>query len=211
MSDTEVSRRGLLRAATGASVAAAASAGAAGTAAAQTTQPDWGGYLDGVDGGYQDLRGSSEVTVEVGAEGNGGNLAYAPAGIWVDPGTTVVWEWTGEGGGHNVVTEEGPASPDSGPAVSEAGTTYEYTFSEEEAGITTYYCSPHQSLGMLGAVAVGDEVPTVSVGGGGEGAAGPTVPESAKALGVATTVAMVATLGLAFFFLKYGGDYETPE
>jgi hypothetical protein len=30
-------------------------------------------------------------------------------------------------------------------------------------------------------------------------------------LGVATTVAMLATLGLAFFFLKYGGDYETPE
>jgi halocyanin-like protein len=210
MSDTEVSRRGLLRAATGASVAAAG-AGAAGTAAAQTTQPDWGGYLDGIDGGYQDLRGSSEVTVDVGAEGNGGNLAFAPAGIWIDPGTTVVWEWTGEGGGHNVVTEEGPASPDSGPAVSEAGTTFEYTFSEEEAGITTYYCSPHQSLGMLGAVAVGEDVPTVTVGGGGGGSAGPTVPESAKALGVATTVAMVATLGLAFFFLKYGGDYETPE
>jgi hypothetical protein len=30
-------------------------------------------------------------------------------------------------------------------------------------------------------------------------------------LGVATTFAMVATLGLAYFFLKYGGDYEMPE
>jgi hypothetical protein len=108
------------------------------------------------------------------------------------------------------LTEEGPANPDSGPAVSEAGTTYEYTFSEDEVGITKYYCSPHQSLGMLGAVAVGEDVPTVTVGGGG-GSAAPTIPESAKALGVATTVAMVATLGLAFFFLKYGGDYETPE
>jgi hypothetical protein len=90
-----MNRRDFLRTAGGASVAATA---AAGTAAAQeegggggNVQPDWGGYLDGIDGGYQDLRGSSEVTVEVGASGNGGALAYGPAGIWVDPGTTVTW------------------------------------------------------------------------------------------------------------------------
>jgi hypothetical protein len=34
------------------------------------------------------------------------------------------------------------------------------------------------------------------------------VPDTAKTLGVATVFSMVATLGLAFFFLKYGGDYE---
>ena len=28
---------------------------------------------------------------------------------------------------------------------------------------------------------------------------------------VATMAAMVSTLALAFFFIKYGGDYETPE
>jgi hypothetical protein len=39
----------------------------------------------------------------------------------------------------------------------------------------------------------------------------PSVPDSAKTLGVATTFAMVATLGLAFFFMKYGGDYEIEE
>jgi halocyanin-like protein len=207
MSDTQLSRRAFLTAAGG----TAAVAGAAGNAAAQTTEPDFGGYLDGVDGGYQDMRGSSEVTVEVGADGNGGALAFAPAGIWVDPGTTVVWEWTGEGGGHNVVAEEGPAALDSGAAVAEAGTTYEHTFSEEETGITKYYCSPHQALGMLGAVAVGSDIPTVEVGGGGGESSGPRVPESAKTLGVATTFAMVATLGLAYFFMKYGGDYETPD
>jgi hypothetical protein len=37
------------------------------------------------------------------------------------------------------------------------------------------------------------------------------VPGAAQTLGVATGVAMVATLGLGFFFLKYGGDYETPD
>jgi halocyanin-like protein len=210
-----MNRRDFLRTAGGASVAATA---ATGTAAAQegeggggNVQPDFGSWLDGVDGGYQDLRGSSEVTVEVGASGNGGALAFAPAGIWIDPGTTVQFEWTGEGGGHNVIADSGPASLDSGAAVTEAGVNYEYTFEEGDAGITNYYCDPHLALGMKGAVAVGSEVPTVETGGGGEGSNVPQVPESAKTLGVATTFAMVATLGLAFFFLKYGGDYETPD
>jgi halocyanin-like protein len=210
-----MNRRDFLRTAGGASVAATA---ATGTAAAQegeggggNVQPDFGSWLDGVDGGYQDMRGSSEVTVEVGASGNGGALAFAPAGIWIDPGTTVQFEWTGEGGGHNVIADSGPASLDSGAAVTEAGVNYEYTFEEGDAGITNYYCDPHLALGMKGAVAVGSEVPTVETGGGGEGSNVPQVPESAKTLGVATTFAMVATLGLAFFFLKYGGDYETPD
>ncbi|KAB1192123.1 halocyanin domain-containing protein [Haloferax sp. MBLA0076] len=205
--NVDMSRRAFLGAAAGGAAVAATS----GTAAAQTQEPDFGGYLDGIDGGYEDLRGQSEVTIEVGAEGNGGALAFAPAGVWVDPGTTVTWEWTGEGGGHNIKMEEGPASLDSGAAVAEAGTTYEYTFEEADAGISKYYCEPHQALGMLGAVAVGGDVPTVEVGGGGGGASLPQVPDSAKALGVATTFAMIATLGLAYFFMKYGGDYDIQE
>ncbi|KAB1189097.1 MULTISPECIES: halocyanin domain-containing protein [Haloferax] len=204
--NVDMSRRAFLGAAAGGAAVAATS----GTAAAQTEEPDFGGYLDGVDGGYEDLRGQSEVTIEVGAEGNGGALAFAPAGVWIDPGTTVTWEWTGEGGGHNVVASEG-ASLESGAPVAEAGTTYEYTFEEGDAGITKYHCAPHEALGMLGAVAVGGDVPTVEVGGGGGGASLPQVPDSAKALGVATTFAMIATLGLAYFFMKYGGDYDIQE
>ncbi|MEF8774137.1 MAG: halocyanin domain-containing protein, partial [Halobacteriales archaeon] len=139
-----------------------------------TVKPDFGGWLDGVDGGYEDRRGTDEVTVQVGAEGNQGTNAFAPAGIWVSPGTTVKWEWTGDGS-HNVVTEEGPADLDSGDAISDAGVNYEHTF--EEAGITAYFCEPHKSLGMKGAVAVGPDVPTVETtptagGDGGEGAEG---------------------------------------
>jgi hypothetical protein len=94
--------------------------------------------------------------------------------------------------------------------VTDAGFTFEYTFEEE--GVTTYYCQPHQSLGMKGVVVVGS-LPDEGGGGGEEGGgnAAPRVPESAKTLGVATAVAMVGTLGLGFFFMKYGGDYETPD
>jgi halocyanin-like protein len=209
MSDRTITRRGLLRSAAGGAAAAGATAAAAGSAAAQTTLPDFGGYLDDANNAdaVEDARGSSEVTVQVGAGSQG--LAFDPAGVWVDAGTTVIWEWTGQGGGHNVVLDEGPASGlDSGAAVSEAGTTYEFTF--ENGGVNRYFCQPHQTLGMLGGVAVGEDVPTVEVGGESEGASRPQVPETAMTLGVATTVAMVATLGLAFFFLKYGGDYEQP-
>jgi len=205
--DATVSRRGLLRSAAGAGAAAGATTATAGTAAAQSEMADFGSYLQGIDGGTEDLRGSSEVTVQVGASGNSGNLAFSPAGIWVDTGTTVVWEWTGDGGDHNVQSVDGPASFQS-ETVGEEGFTFEHTFSESEAGITNYECSPHSSLGMLGAVAVGEDVETVEVGGGGGGGGPPEIPTTAKTLGLATAFAMVSTLAFALFFLKYGGDYE---
>jgi halocyanin-like protein len=203
---TDMSRRSFLRTAGGTTAAAVAATAASGTAAAQ--EIDYGGWFDDVGNydGTTDATGQGEVTVSVGAEGNGGAFAFDPPAIQVDPGTTVVFEWTGEGGQHNVVSEEGDDFQSD--LVAEAGFTFEHTFEEE--GITTYYCEPHLSLGMKGAVAVGD----VASSGGGEGGGGaprPTVPDSAMSLGVATTFAMVATLGLAYFFLKYGGDYEMPE
>jgi halocyanin-like protein len=137
--------------------AAAATAGlaAAGSASAQEGGVDFGGWFDDVDNydGVVDARGQSEVTVDVGAQGNGGAFAFGPAAIRVDPGTTVVFEWTGEGGQHNVVTEEGVSLESE--LTDEAGFTFEHTFQEE--GVTTYYCEPHRSLGMKGAVVVGDQ------------------------------------------------------
>jgi hypothetical protein len=68
---------------------------------------------------------------------------------------------------------------------------------------------------MVGGIAVGEDVPTKSVGGSEEGGGGvgggPAVPDSAKTIGVAASVAMVTTLGLTYFFVKYGGDYDPPE
>jgi halocyanin-like protein len=217
----DVSRRAVLRTAAGATAASAAT----GTAAAQENgteggdgggggggPPDFGGFLDQVgnfDGTTVDATGQDSATVEVGVQANGGAFGFGPPAIHVDNGATVQFEWTGEGGGHNVVSQgEGPL--DSGDAVSSAGVNYEHTF--EEDGIYPYVCVPHEGLGMKGAIVVGTDYPTVSSGGegGGGGGGSPQVPSSAKTLGVATSFVMVATLGLAYFFIRYGGDYETP-
>lgn len=210
MDDTEgsrVTRRSFLRA----GGAAAGTAAVAGQAAAQEeggeeaeVEPTFDGYISGVDGGYEDQRGEDEVTVEVGASGNGGNFAFSPAGVWVDPGTTVLFEWTGEGGGHNVVSEDDDFGLDSGSPVSDEGVNYEFTF--EEGGLAKYFCSPHKSSGMLGAVAVGEDVETRELGGGGS-----ILPDSMKLLGVAGTAAMASTLGLGYVFIKYGGAGRTAE
>ncbi|MFB6143484.1 MAG: halocyanin domain-containing protein [Halorientalis sp.] len=168
-------------------------------------RPDFGGWLDDAnnyDGTVVDKTGQDEVTIQVGA-GNG--LAFAPAAVHVDAGARVHWEWTGQGGAHNVVGENRDFS--SGAPVGEAGTVYERTF--EQDGIVKYYCQPHRSSGMLGAVVVGTDYPTVSTPSGGGG--GPSFPRSAMSIGIATSLVMTATLGLAYFFMKYGGDYETPD
>ena len=129
--------------------------------------PDYGGFFEGVsnfDGETVDRTGESSVEISVGAEGNNGAYAFDPPAVRVEPGTEVTWTWTGEGGGHNVVSDgDGPL--DSGEAVSSADTTYSYTF--EETGIYRYLCVPHESLGMKGAVVVGG--PLSGSGGGGGG------------------------------------------
>ncbi|PSQ41491.1 hypothetical protein BRD07_05275 [Halobacteriales archaeon QS_9_68_42] len=153
-----------------------------------------------------DARGQDEVSVAVGADDG---YAFDPATVWVDPGTTVVWEWTGEGGAHNVKTNEGPAGFDSGSAEEGSDVTYEYEVTEDDAGITTYKCGPHEGQGMKGGVAVGDDVETTTIETGAEGPS-ITIPDEALALTVATFFAMTTTLGLGYFFMKYGGDYEQP-
>jgi halocyanin-like protein len=173
--------------------------------------PDFGGFLDDVgnfDGSVTDAQGQDQVSVAVGAQGNGGAFAFDPPAVHVDNGATVVWEWTGQGGGHNVV-QDGGDTIDSGEPVATEGETYEVTFDTD--GIYNYVCEPHEGLGMKGSVVVGTDYPTASGGGGGgDGGDVPQVPNSAKTLGIATTVVMAATLGLTYVFLRYGGDYEMP-
>ena len=146
--DASMSRRGLLR--TGAA-GVAATAGV--TATSGTAAAAYDGWLDDVDNydGTHDYRGQEEVRVEVGA-GNG--LLFGPAAILIDQGTTVVWEWTGEGGEHNVVDEGGAFESE---RTAEAGHTFEHTFDDAgEGDVFEYVCEPHVGVGMKGAIAIGD-------------------------------------------------------
>ena len=88
--------------------------------------------------------------------GNGGSLAFIPAGIWIDPGTTVVWKETKY---HSVETFDGPAKLNNASAETE-NETYEFEFTEEHTGITKYHRSSHTRLRHRGAIAVSDHVPT---------------------------------------------------
>lgn len=99
-----------------------------------------------------DMTHKQSVTVEVGAKGNDGTNAFAPAAIEITPGTTVTWQWVE--GIHNVVATN--EAFDSGEPEQDA--TFEHTF--ETTGTFQYYCGPHRSMGMKGAVIVGDDATT---------------------------------------------------
>jgi len=176
-----------------------------------STAPDYGGYLDNV-GNFAgpastvDATGQDTVTVEVGVQANGGPYGFGPPAVHIDNGATVEFEWTGDGS-HNVVSDgEGPL--DSGSSVSGAGVNYEYTF--EEDGIFNYLCVPHEANGMLGAIVVGEEYPTQTVG------TGPVevdphyagVPIQPHYVGFGAGLAVIIPLLFTFFQLKYG---ESPH
>ncbi|MHB9285981.1 halocyanin domain-containing protein [Halobacteriales archaeon Cl-PHB] len=205
--ESTVSRRGLLRTTAGGAACLAVGSATGAAAAQEGEKPDFGGYLDDVgnyDGTVADARGQNAVSVTIGAQGNGGAFAFGPPAVHVDSGATVTWEWTGEGGSHNVVHEEGDFESE---LVGDEGHTFEYTF--EEDGIYLYYCQPHKGLGMKGAVVVGSDYATTSGGGGGggdgdgsgggsdgsDGGDGGAAPESAGNQTAAYTLIGMLTLG----------------
>lgn len=116
------------------------------------TEPDYKGWFEGVSNyeGTRDLRGESEVSVEVGVEGGLGYYKFGPPAIAISPDTAVRWEWTGRGGPHNVVALEGTF--DSGDPVDRDDEAFEYTF--ESPAVYRYFCDPHRGQGMKGAVFV---------------------------------------------------------
>ncbi|WP_254543737.1 plastocyanin/azurin family copper-binding protein [Halomarina pelagica] len=215
--DTGMNRRDFLRAAgAGAGVVAASGAAAAqgnesgggnasggnasggGGGGGGSGPIDYGGWLDGAngweEGGTVDMRGKKKVTVQVGV-GEGG-LAFDPVAVHVDEGATIVWEW--QSAGHNVAAQQGA---DFASDIQSSGT---YEWKATGGPIVTYQCDPHAGQGMLGAIAIGSNVPRAAP----TGPVKPAVSDGAKTLGIATIIAMVSTLGLAYFFIRYGGDYE---
>ncbi|MFD1514376.1 halocyanin domain-containing protein [Halomarina rubra] len=126
------------------------------------------GWLDETDNYDRivDARGKEQVTIEVGAQGNGGQFAFEPAAVRVDPGTTVVWEWVGDKR-YDVVDTDLEFHSET---VAGVGNRFGVEFDGQ--GWSSYECSEHGHLGMRGTVVVGDGPDTVisetglAVGGG---------------------------------------------
>jgi halocyanin-like protein len=147
--DTRHQRRDVLRGAAG---VATGTAIASTPAVAQDSGTPFDGFFDNTSNfdDIVDKTGQAEIRIIVGAEGNDGAFAFGPAAIRVDPGTTVIWEWSGKGGGHNVVAQDGRFES---ALTDEAGHTFSHTF--DSVGSSTYVCVPHEMMGMKGAVIVG--------------------------------------------------------
>lgn len=141
-----------------------------------------------------------EETVTVGP---GNELVFEPETVKVTPGSTVTWKW--DSGGHNVSVNNQPdgANWEGHENIEDSGFTYENTF--EKTGTYEYVCTPHEQQGMTGSVEVAE---SLSTPGGGGGGGPPPVPDSARTLGVASAIGLTSTLGLAYFLMRYGGDYR---
>ncbi|WP_411968853.1 halocyanin domain-containing protein [Haloferax sp. YSSS75] len=147
-----VGRRNVLRLLGGAALSGTALGTLSNRASAQSSGTDLDSWFEKTSNydGIVDETGSSTVTVDVGAEANGGAFGFGPAAVRVDPGTTIVWKWTGDGGVHDVTAEDESFKSE---LVGEAGHTFEQTFDDE--GVYKYLCTPHAGLGMRGAIVVG--------------------------------------------------------
>jgi halocyanin-like protein len=116
-----------------------------GNSSGSSSVNDWLAETDNYDGSVTDMIDKTAVTVKAGPESN--EYVFAPAAIRINSGTTITWEWIGSGR-HNVVATDGQFK--SGEPEKKA--TYKHTFETTETAL--YYCTPHKSMGMKGAVIV---------------------------------------------------------
>lgn len=148
--DSKQSRRNVLKAAGGL-------AGMTGIAGIGVAQNDTGGQQTPTPGG----QAAGEQVGMVTTEGNA-QVFTAPL-LWVEQGTTVTW--VNESGSHSSTAyaeaNDGPQripqdaeAWDSG-VLSEQGAEFQYTF--EVSGVYDYYCTPHESQGMVARVVVGGD------------------------------------------------------
>jgi len=143
---------------------AATTAAATDTATATPGNGGTAGGSPGADqlGGPDDLQSSATVTATtLDSDQGAGRNVFTPAVVWLEPGGTVTWEietgshsataYHPDNGGKPARVPGGTDAFDSG--VQSGGATFEHTFETE--GVYNYYCTPHESLGMVGLAVVG--------------------------------------------------------
>lgn len=119
----------------------------------------------------------------------------------IPPGTTVQFVW--ETDTHNIVVDSQPEESEweGHEPIEDTGFEHEHTFEVE--GEYEFYCDPHIAVGMIGEIVVAE-----GAGEDDEGEAIPVIPSGAVSLALGTIVAMVFVVFMAYFFIKYSGEFE---
>ncbi|WP_121821218.1 ABC transporter substrate-binding protein [Halostella salina] len=80
-----------------------------------------------------------------------------PDRLYVEPGTTVTFEWA-EGGAHNIVVDSQPdgANWSGVEPIEDPGFVHEHTF--EVPGEYEYHCAPHEGVGEVGSIVVAENL-----------------------------------------------------
>lgn len=111
------------------------------------------------EGKLQEPSAEAEVLLQT----EGEQHHFAPHAVWIEPGGTVTWK--NKSGQHDAVAYhpdngEKPlripenAEPWSTGLLTENGETVTHTFETE--GVYDYFCTPHEHMGMVGTIIVGE-------------------------------------------------------
>ena len=97
---------------------------------------------------------AADHTVEMLSSSNGEMMVFKPAVLKIAPGDTVTWKATNPGHNTASIAEMTPdASLEWNGKINEE---LKITFTKE--GVYGYKCTPHYILGMIGIIAVGDNL-----------------------------------------------------
>ena len=77
------------------------------------------------------------------------DFEFRPANLSVQVGDTIIWNWIN--GDHTTTSDVIPAGADSWDEIVDFSTA-DFNYIVAVAGTYTYYCIPHQSMGMTGTI-----------------------------------------------------------
>jgi len=119
----------------------------------------------GHENGHGEELHGPEAEADVAMVTADGEHHFEPHVVWVENGGTVTW--TRDGGSHSATAyHSGNDRPSRVPdgtgawdseVISDAGATFERRFDAD--GVYDYFCRPHEDLGMVGTVVVGEPDP----------------------------------------------------
>ena len=97
---------------------------------------------------------SEDHTVEMLSSSNGEMMVFKPAVLKIQPGDTVTWKASNPG--HNTASIDAMTPDNNLKWNGKINEELTITFTEE--GVYGYKCTPHYILGMVGIIAVGDNL-----------------------------------------------------